>query len=230
MADTIRTITTQAVSIAVNCYLVQSNDAYFLVDTGLARKQSDLVQDLEAAGVRPGNLKRIFLTHGDLDHSGNSAFLRERYGASIAMHRGDLLNVQTGDMFTNKNTGLVAKTIMNLFFGITGMSKFTTFTPDLYLEDGQNLLNQGWDATILHLPGHSKGSICILSSNGNLFCGDLLENTKKPAVNTLGDELNQLKANAEKLKNLPIQMVYPGHGKPFQFKELLAEENKGKEK
>ena len=230
MDEVIQTIQTEAVKIAVNCYLVQSGDAYFLIDTGMDKKQSDLVHELEAAGVRPGNLKLILLTHGDLDHSGNSAFLRERYGAPIAMHRGDLINVQTGDMFANKNTGLVAKTIVNLMFTITGLNKLAPFTPDLFLDDGQTLLNQGWDAIILHLPGHSKGSICILSSKGDLFCGDLLENTKKPAINTLGDDLNQLKANAEKLKNLSIQMVYPGHGKPFHFTELWAKENNRSDK
>lgn len=223
MPQIIKTLSTEAIKIAVNCYLVQSGSAFFLIDTGLAKKQDHLARDLELAGCKPGNLKLIILTHGDSDHSGNSAHLRERFGAKIAMHRGDLMNVESGDMFANKNVNPVAKTIARLLFFITGLGTFTHFTPDIFLEDGQNLSVYGWNATVIHLPGHSKGSIGILTPEGDLFCGDLLESTKKPAVNTLGDNLDQMKNSAEKLKGLSIRTVYPGHGKPFQLSEIWRE-------
>jgi hydroxyacylglutathione hydrolase len=223
MPQTIKPLSTEAMKIAVNCYLIQSGSAFFLIDTGLAKKQNNLTRDLERAGCKPGNLKLIILTHGDSDHSGNCAHLRERFGAKIAMHRGDLMNVESGDMFANKNVNPVAKTIARLLFFITGLGTFTHFTPDLFLEDGQNLSGYGWNATVIHLPGHSKGSIGILTPEGDLFCGDLLENTQKPAVNTLGDSFDQMKTSAEKLKGHFIKTVYPGHGNPFAIKELFHE-------
>jgi len=225
MSQVIKTISTETMIIAVNWNLVQTGAEFFLIDTGMAKKQDSLVHDLELAGCRPGNLKLIILTHGDFDHSGNSTYLREKYGAKIAMHRGDLVNVENGDMFANKNTNPVAKTIAKSLFFVTGLGKFQTFTPDLFLEDGQVLSEFGWNATVIHLPGHSKGSIGILTSDGNLFCGDLLENTKKPAVNTLGDDLEQMKTSAKKLKSLNIKTVYPGHGSPFPIVQLFDEIN-----
>ena len=225
-----KTITTELMKIAVNCYLVQTGAGFFLVDTGMAKKQTSLDHELEQSGCRPGDLKLIILTHGDSDHSGNSAHLRERYGAKIAIHRGDLENVESGDMFANKRVNPFAKMIARILFFITGLGKFTTFTPDILLENGQNLSEFGWDATILNLPGHSKGSIGILTPEGDLFCGDLLENTRQPAVNTLGDDVNLLKASVEKLKSLPIDMVYPGHGKPFHIAALSGIKTQGKEK
>ena len=215
-----KTITTELMKIAVNCYLVQTDAGFFLIDTGMAKKQASLDQELERSGCQPGELKLIILTHGDSDHSGNSAHLRERYGAKIAIHRGDLENVESGDMFANKRVNPFAKMIARILFFITGLGKFTTFTPDILLENGQNLSEFGWDATVLHLPGHSKGSIGILTPEGDLFCGDLLENTRQPAVNTLGDDVNLLKASVEKLKGFSIGSVYPGHGKPFLLTQL----------
>jgi glyoxylase-like metal-dependent hydrolase (beta-lactamase superfamily II) len=215
-----KTITTELMKIAVNCYLVQTGAGFFLVDTGMAKKQASLDHELEQSGCRPGDLKLIILTHGDSDHSGNSAYLRERYGAKIAMHRGDLENVESGDMFANKRVNPFAKMIARILFFITGLGKFTTFTPDILLENGQNLSEFGWDATVLHLPGHSKGSIGILTPAGDLFCGDLVENTRQPAVNTLGDDVNLLKASVEKLKGFSIHTLYPGHGKPFLLTQL----------
>jgi glyoxylase-like metal-dependent hydrolase (beta-lactamase superfamily II) len=206
--------------IAVNCYLIQTDAGYFLIDTGLAKKRARLVDDLQATGCQPGDLKLILLTHGDFDHSGNSAYLRDKFGAKIAMHSGDLPNVKSGDMFANKKVNPIAKAIAGILFSVTGMSSFDTFTPDLFLEDGQNLSSFGLDATVIHLPGHSKGSVCFLTAEGDLFCGDLLVNTQRPSANTLADDLGQLMASVEKLQGYPVKTVYPGHGRPFPLSRL----------
>jgi len=43
--------------------------------------------------------------------------------------------------------------------------EFDTFQPDVILEDQQNLSGYGLEATVLHLPGHTKGSIGILTAD-----------------------------------------------------------------
>ena len=206
--------------LSVNCYLIKNEAAYFLVDSGIAKTQDALVKDLEAAGCRAGNLKLILLTHGDLDHSGNCAALRRKYGGKIAMHRADLVNVQTGDMFANKSTNPIARTSVNGMFAVMGLNAFERFMPDLFLTDGQDLSEFGLKATAIHVPGHSKGSMAFLTKEGDLFCGDLLENTKKPVTNSLADDVNQLKASARRLSQYPIKTVYPGHGGPFAWEQL----------
>jgi glyoxylase-like metal-dependent hydrolase (beta-lactamase superfamily II) len=61
-----------------------------------------------------------------------------------------------------------------------------TFTSDLILEDGENLEGYGLKASILHLPGHTKGSIAILTEDGSLFAGDTFFNMKQ-APQPMGD-------------------------------------------
>ena len=73
----------------VNCYVVDSGAGLVLIDTGSPNGRAVLVAELVRAGCRPGDLKLIVLTHGDFDHAGNAAYLREKYGAPIAMHRDD---------------------------------------------------------------------------------------------------------------------------------------------
>jgi hypothetical protein len=107
MAQEITTIVSHYSIISVNCYLVRNAAGYFLIDSGLSKTRADLLKGLESAGCRPGDLKLILLTHGDLDHTGNSTCLRQKFGAKIAMHRGDLENVESGDMFANKSTNPV---------------------------------------------------------------------------------------------------------------------------
>ena len=73
----------------VNCYLVNTHQGYILIDTGFLSKRAKLEQGLEMAGCQPGNLKLILLTHGDSDHAGNAAYIRDKYGARIALHAAD---------------------------------------------------------------------------------------------------------------------------------------------
>ncbi|EMR74320.1 Zn-dependent hydrolase, glyoxylase [Thaumarchaeota archaeon SCGC AB-539-E09] len=212
-------VITQKYLMSVNCYLVKVLSGYILIDTGLSKKRSDLVTELETVNCKPGDLRLIIITHGHLDHNGNTAYLRERYDTKIAIHSGDSAMAESGDMFKDIKGLTVA--ILRLLLPLIGLSRYDSFKPDIILEDRQDLSEYGFDARVVHIPGHSKGSIGILTRGGDLFCGDLLVNTEKPEKNTLIDDSAELDASIEKLRTLEIRTVYPGHGKPFQMELLM---------
>ena len=175
--------------------------------------------ELESAGCKPINLNLIVLTHGDFDHTGNCAFLREKFGTRAAMHVDDGGMAERGDMFYNRQSGnALIRTMAPMLFRF---AKSDRFKPDLYIEEGHDLSEYGFDARVLHLPGHSKGSIGVLTAGGNLFCGDLLDNTDSPVVSSIMDDLAAAKASVEKLRGLEIHTVYPGHGRPFPMELFL---------
>lgn len=201
----------------VNCYLIKLDDGFILIDTGDSKKRDELEKELNNAGCEPGNLKLIIITHGDSDHTGNADYLRGKYGAKIAMHHCDSGMVQKGDMLYNRK-GNVLSRIISPFMGL---KKSNRFKPDFYMENGYDLLEYGLNAKIIHLPGHSLGSIGVLTSDGALFCGDLFTNTKKPAINSIMDDKATAEASIEKLKDLNIYMVYPGHGNSFRMEFVI---------
>ena len=98
--------------------------------------------------------------------------------------------------------------------------KFDTFKPDLTIAEGFDLAPYGFDAQVLHIPGHSKGSLGILTPDGALFCGDLIYNFVRPSA-TFIDDLADWNASIEKLKRFKINLVYPGHGKPFAMELFM---------
>jgi len=203
----------------VNCYLVQAESGYVLIDTGSANGRSELERQLETAGCTVNSLELIVLTHGDFDHIGNAAYLRERVGAPIAMHEDDSAMAKRGDMFSNRQSGnALVRIIAPIMFRF---GKSNRFEPDIHVNDGQTLTQYGLDATVLRIPGHSKGSIGIVTAVGDLLCGDLVENTDKPALNAIMDDLAAANASVEKLSGLSIKTVYPGHGKPFPMEQFL---------
>jgi glyoxylase-like metal-dependent hydrolase (beta-lactamase superfamily II) len=127
--------------------------------------------------------------------------------------------VERGDMFWNrKKPFILIRMMVPILFGF---GKSDRFKPDLYIEDGYDLSEYGFDAKILHIPGHSKGSIGILTAGGDLFCGDLLEKKDKPVLNSIMDDSAAANTSVEKLKSLEINTVYPGHGKPFPMELFI---------
>ncbi|MHA2246884.1 MAG: MBL fold metallo-hydrolase [Candidatus Hodarchaeales archaeon] len=221
-SDLIETITLRG----VNCYLFKTNDEFILVDSGFSNQRTNIESALESAGVRCGNLELILLTHGDFDHSGNCAYLRKKYQSKIAMHKADLGMVEHGDLFySRKSRHFIIRTLVRLLLPLFRMNlkKKSHFTPDIYLEEGDDLSEYGFNAQVVHIPGHSKGSIAFLTTEGDLFIGDLLENHKKrgPVNGSLIDDSLEASASIDKLESLPITIVYPGHGNPFQMEDFL---------
>ncbi len=204
----------------VYSYLVNTPDGYFLVDTGMTNARGQLTTALEHFCAQPGDLKLILLTHGDFDHTGNARYIRDKFHSRIAMHKSDAGMLENGDMFWNRKLdNALLKKLMPLFIRF-GEKEQTS--PDLLLEDGASLADYGLDAQVLNTPGHSSGSICILTNTGDLFCGDLFTNsTGKPALNSMMYDKPAGNASYDRLMAFDINMVYPGHGAPFRWDELI---------
>ncbi len=204
----------------VNCYLIKTSTGFILIDSGSSNQRAALEQELHSAGCWPGDLKLIVLTHGDFDHTGNAAYLRQKFGTKLAMHPADFGMIERGDMFANRSKGNpIFKAITPLLFRFDRSNRVT---PDMALNDGDDLSEYGLDAKVISLLGHSSGSIGILTVDGDLFVGDLLENTKQPALNSIMDDRAAAQTSVEKLKSLSIKTVYPGHGVPFPMERYQA--------
>lgn len=210
----------------VNSYLVKTDVGFILIDTGYPAKCKYLEKELHNAGCNPGNLKLVILTHGDTDHSGNAAYLQDKFSAKIALHHCDWGIVENEDMTWNRKDKPDKITIMNRVMSLASFfikpGKFKRFKPDLTIDEDFDLSSYGFDAQVIHLPGHSKGSIGILTADGDLFCGDLLYNmgVGTPFVPFM-DDMIDFNVSIEKLKKLSVKTVYPGHGKPFPFEKFL---------
>lgn len=204
----------------VNCYLVETDTGHILVDTGSAHSRPELITVLRKAGALSTSLRLILLTHGDFDHTGNANYLRATCAACIAMHPDDAGMVASGDMFLNrKRPHALIKALIPLF---TGFGKSERFAPDILLEEGDDLSGYGFAAIGTCLPGHSKGSLGILTGEGDLFCGDFFENIKAPRLNSLIDDPIAAQASLAKLMDFKLRMVYPGHGEPFAWETFIS--------
>jgi hydroxyacylglutathione hydrolase len=202
-----------------NCYLVKTGIGFIMIDTGVSLWRGALKKVLEKTGCRRGNLQLIIVTHADFDHTGNCVYLGKKYNAKIAIHRDESGAVETGRMFLSRKSkrGIISEAIVYL----GGLIIFNRFKPDIYLNDGDELSGYGLDARVLHTPGHTTGSISILTKEGDFFCGDLIVNGEKPTISQYSDNAGEVKETVNKLRQLNIKTVYPGHGRPFPLDDFF---------
>jgi len=216
MTEAVRTLTLRV----SNAYLVKGAAGFILIDTGFRFDRARVDDELRGAGCRPGDLRLIVITHGDPDHCANAAHLRDAYQAKIGMHRLEAAAAERGDMSLSRRSPSLSKRLLRPIMALFRLRKAERFAPDVRLEDGDRLDAYGLDATVLHVPGHSAGSIAVLTREGALFSGDFLENRTRPSLATLVDDREALGASFERVKRLGVRIVYPGHGKAFTMDEL----------
>lgn len=208
-----------------NSYLLREGEDFLLVDTGMPSGRKRLMDALAKAGCAPDKIKLVVLTHGDHDHAGNCAYLHSRFGIETAMHAADTEMVTTGDMTTGRKE---KPDRMTPFFKL--MSRFSpdmhfeTFSPHILLGEGDCLEAFGFKARIVNIPGHSEGSIAVVTPAGDAVCGDLFCNFTRPALHMLIDDMEKAKQSVMKLKGLGVVTVYPGHGRPFKLADFKARE------
>lgn len=217
----------------VNSYLIEKNNRFILVDTGghmfMDKEYSDrrelLDERIKDYGVNDTNLELIILTHGDNDHACNASYFKEKYNGKIAMGKDDVFLVDNPKADVYKINSKYKSLLLSVVFKIMDSkieklmekvySDFESFKPDILLEDGNDLLNYGFEGKIIASPGHTRGSICILDNEGNLICGDALACNKNPDIAMNAENFETLRESVRNLLKYNVKKIYPGHGKVF---------------
>ncbi|MGD0122993.1 MAG: MBL fold metallo-hydrolase [Candidatus Limnocylindrales bacterium] len=89
--------------------------------------------------------------------------------------------------------------------------------PDVLLKDGDVV----GGLTVMHVPGHTAGSIVLIHRDGVVFSGDALisnnDGQVRPPRPRLAVNPAQAQASAERIKALPIKLLCTGHGAPVHM-------------
>ena len=99
---------------------------------------------------------------------------------------------------------------------------YIDFKVDRFLQDGDEVKLANSALKVAHTPGHTKGSICLLS-NGSIFTGDTLFKDGCGRTDLSGGSEAEMAESLKKLKNILKHglMVYPGHGEIYCGHALL---------
>src|SRR4030042_3105192 len=136
---------------------IPSSQDFSIVDAGLMGKGGYKIQTIQKLGINLSDIKRIIMTHTHLDHIGCLKEIREQIPhAALWIHEDEANPIEKGDER-----------------GVYGMEMFRTmcqtqnglqpgdfkFKVDRKLKEGETLDVGGMTWEVLHIPGHSAGSV-----------------------------------------------------------------------
>jgi glyoxylase-like metal-dependent hydrolase (beta-lactamase superfamily II) len=195
----------------VNCYLLDCGSFAILIDTGRDKYKDYMLEKLNGY-----NITLIILTHGHMDHIGNTAFLSKHFNAKVAMHPDDYKLSKNNSINNIYATSFLGNFFR--FFSLKDFKKITieNFEPDIFFSDGESLEEFGLDGKVTHIPGHTKGSIGILLNDNELIAGDTFMNIIYPTEALIVEDMDMFRKSVRKLSLLDLKLLYPGHGREIK--------------
>ena len=221
--------------LVANVYIVIAGDYVALVDTGSGLGESDdhirsgieQIRDEWGESLDWGDIKRVVVTHGHVDHYGGLGAVRDQTRAPIAVHALDrrvLTNHEERLILASRAVSQflwragVSDSSHTSLMGMYGWSKglFRSIEVETVLHDGDLL-----DDLMLvhHTPGHCPGQVCLQIGDVLLSADHVLPYTSPhmaPESITLSTGLSHYLASLAKIAEVPdIRLALGGHEGPI---------------
>jgi glyoxylase-like metal-dependent hydrolase (beta-lactamase superfamily II) len=220
-----------------NIYVIEERGggvALFDAGIGTHEGRAAIEEGFKALGLSLGDVRRIFVSHGHIDHYGYARAVQEASGAPVFVHPRDHDKVLGHDR-TQERLRLYEAYLHKLgapldlleHVGIHWMDARRMARPLEQVEalqPGAVLSFARFDAEVMHLPGHTPGLVCLWAAASRVLFSDdhLLEHVSpNPLVDLEGQREPRHKALVEylrsiqRVRSLPVALVAPGHADPF---------------
>lgn len=201
--------------VTANSYILVETDGLTIIDTGLPYSEKTILKYISSKGWSARDIKRILITHADLDHYGCLAALQKESGARTYASRDETKAIAEGQSsrpLDRKGNNTLQRLLIAFFSRIM---KATPFQVDEILAEGQTLSVLG-GLQVVETPGHSPNHISFFApSVGVLFCGDSMRSDDKGLQTSRSRnnwDQDRAKASVRKQAGLGAQIVCPGHG------------------
>ncbi|MBN2487670.1 MAG: MBL fold metallo-hydrolase [Methanosarcinaceae archaeon] len=175
-----------------NAYIINGK---VLIDTGIS--PDILIRELEKY-INITDLELIILTHCHIDHTGAAAGIAVKSGAKVAIHKEDALSLKDD-----------VKSVASLFG-----RPAPAIEPDIIYIGGESVPINNENLEVIHTPGHTPGGICLYEPGSkSLFSGDtVFPNGSLGRTDFLGGSPERMAQSIQKLTQLDVRTLYPGHG------------------
>ena len=196
-------------------YLIGTPDSddMSLIDAGLMGKGRYKIESILESGVSLSNIKRIIMTHTHLDHMGCLGELREAIPhAALWIHENEAALLENGDEKAVYGMDMFESMCQAQYNIKPGDFCFPV---DRKLAGGEALEIGGATWEVLHIPGHSSGSIALYDPQEKILIpGDTVYADHAIGRFDLhGASGPQLQNSLLTLADLDVNILLPGHNR-----------------
>ena len=198
-------------------YLVPGSEGWTLIETGPSTCRDRLRTGLEAAGIDPGEVSRVLVTHIHLDHAGglgHAAALFPR--ATLYVHREGLEHMVDPSrliLSARRAWGPAAEPLWGSIVPVPANRIFP-------LSGGETLTVRGGALQVVATPGHARHHLAFFDeATSSLFTGDAAGvhlpgiDRVRPALPPPDLDLEALIASVDRMRALaPRRLLYTHFG------------------
>ncbi|MDF2880799.1 MAG: Zn-dependent hydrolase, glyoxylase [Clostridiaceae bacterium] len=183
---------------STNCYLLQCNEGWIMIDAGWPETFPQLMHLLKQQNVNTGDIKYLLVTHFHPDHAGLAQNFKD-LGVKLIVH-------ETQTAFVDK---------LNNFFKNKTKADYKDITHENNIvvssDESKRLLKKlGIEGEIIKTPGHSDDSVSLIIDKCCAFTGDLPKFSLMEAYN---DEI--IKESWRLIQSYNAEKIYPAHGNQY---------------
>jgi len=180
-----------------NIYLIDC-DQPVMIDAGWDSELGPITQKVEDI-LKDRKLEKIILTHRHIDHVGGALAIQKKWGGALFAQKDEAEALRSGDRIS------------------TGAQMFGSSIQPMEVEDLANddviELDPDHSLRVMETPGHTSGSICLISSTDSIFSGDTVFTSGGVGRWDLPTgNYKQLLGSIEKLAKMDLKTIFPGHG------------------
>ena len=180
-----------------NCSVIWKEDTKIAAVNDPGGDLETIEKFIEDQGL---TLSKIFITHGHLDHAAGARELADKFNV-------DIEGPQIEDEFLTSTLEMQGKSY--------GMENAKNFTPDRWLNEGDQIELDGEKLDVYHCPGHTPGHVIFHHKESKLaIVGDVLFQGSVGRTDLPGGSMDALiAAIREKVLPLGDDITFiPGHG------------------
>jgi len=203
--------------------LWEGREGVTLIDAGFPGQLPDIERGLTGLGLRLKDVRRIFLTHQDLDHIGSAEAVQAATGAEVHAHAADKPYIEGEKRLVKMDPARFEDRLKGMPEKLRHQARLMMSSPptvkvERVLQGGELLPFHG-GIDVIPTPGHTPGHVCyFVRSLGLLVSGDALRVENGELVGPSPGATPDLPAAVASLKSLlpyPITAVLCYHGGYF---------------
>ncbi|MCJ7447209.1 MAG: MBL fold metallo-hydrolase [Bacteroidales bacterium] len=202
----------QILSRRSNVFLLTNGVKNILIDTSPKYMWNKLQKRLNNLNVN--HIDYLVLTHTHMDHAENSHRIKEKYKTLVIVHKNEASYLTSGNNIIPLGTNLFTRVLINLLAKyLAPKIRYKPCQYDFIVDTKFDLNDFGFNAYIMHTPGHTTGSMSVVIDNEVAIVGDTMFGVFKGSVfPPFADDIKQMINSWGKLLETNCSVFIPSHG------------------